>query len=90
MASDNAHQAKLRASLLGTMQWLEDNAGAAIALLPPERDLSYLEVSLFCLVEHLPFRDVLDTTPYPNLLAIAARFAQRSSAKSTPFRFDFQ
>jgi glutathione S-transferase len=88
--ADNAHQAKLRASLLGALGWLEDNAGAAIATLPHERDLSFLEVSLFCLVEHLPFRDVLDTTPYPNLRAIAARFAQRSSAKATPFRFDFQ
>ena len=88
--ADNAHQAKLRASLLGTMHWLEENAGAAIALLPPERDLSYLEVSLFCLVEHLPFREVLDTTPYPKLRALAERFAQRSSAKATPFRFDFQ
>src|SRR6476619_1461764 len=46
VAADNARQAKLRASLLGTMQWLEDNVGAALALLPPERDLSYLEVSL--------------------------------------------
>jgi glutathione S-transferase len=88
--ADNAHQAKLRASLRGALGWLEDNAGAAIATLPLERDLSFLEVSLFCLVEHLPFRDVLDTTPYPNLRAIAARFAQRSSAKATPFRFDFQ
>ena len=88
--ADNAHQAKLRASLRGALGWLEDNAGAAIATLPLERDLSFLEVSLFCLVEHLPFREVLDTTPYPNLRAIAARFAQRSSAKATPFRFDFQ
>jgi len=89
IAADNTHQAKLRASLLGTMQWLEDNAGAAIALLPPERDLSYLEVSLFCLMEHLPFRDVLDTTPYPRLRAFAERFGQRSSARATPFKFDF-
>jgi glutathione S-transferase len=88
--ADNAHQAKLRASLLGALGWLEDNAGAAIATLPLERDLSFLEVSLFCLVEHLPFREVLDTTPYPNLRAIAERFAQRSSAKATPFKFDFQ
>jgi hypothetical protein len=28
-----AAEAKLRASLLGTLQWLEENAGAAIALL---------------------------------------------------------
>jgi len=89
VAADNAHQAKLRASLLNTMQWLEENIGAALALLPPERDLSYLEVSLFCLVEHLPFREVLDTAPYPRLRAFAERFGQRRSAKTTPFKFDF-
>ena len=88
--ADNAHQAKLRASLLGTLQGLEENAGAAIALLPPERDLSYLEVSLFCLVEHLPFREVLATDAYPNLRAFAERFGKRSSARATPYKFDFQ
>ena len=88
--ADNAHQAKLRASLLGTMQWLEDHATDAIASLPADRDLSYLEVSLFCLVEHLPFREVLATDAYPGLLAFAQRFAQRSSAKATPYKFDFQ
>ena len=88
VAADNAHQAKLRASLLGTMQWLEDNASAVLASLPPERDLSYLEVSLFCLVEHLPFRDVLATAGFPNLRAFAEKIGQRSSAKATPFKFD--
>src|SRR5512139_246459 len=29
--ADNAHQSKLRASLLGAMEWLEHNAGRAIA-----------------------------------------------------------
>ena len=90
VAADNSHQAKLRASLLGTMQWLEDYAPQALAALPPDRDLSYLEVSLFCLVEHLPFREVLDTTPYPRLRAFAERFGQRSSARATPYKFDFQ
>jgi glutathione S-transferase len=88
--ADNAHQAKLRASLLGTMQWLEDHVTGAIDSLPADRDLSYLEVSLFCLVEHLPFREVLDTAPYPKLRAFAERFGRRSSAKATPFKFDFQ
>jgi glutathione S-transferase len=88
VAADNAYQRKQHASLLGAMQWLEENAGAAIALLPPERDLSYLEVSLFCLLEHLTFREVLDTAPYPRLRALAERFGQRSSARTTPFRFD--
>jgi len=87
--ADNPHQAKLARSLLGSLQWLEDNAGAAIASLPPERDLSYLEVSLFCLVEHLDSREVVPTEPYPNLRAFTERFALRSSAKATPYKFDF-
>jgi glutathione S-transferase len=87
--ADDAHQAKLSRSLLGSLQWLEDNAGAAIASLPPERDLSYLEVSLFCLVEHLESRAVVPTEPYPGLRAFAGRFALRSSARATPYKFDF-
>jgi glutathione S-transferase len=89
VAADNGHQAKLRASLLGTMAWLEEHAGAAISSLPVERDLSFLEVSLFCLMEHLPFREVLETDAYPRLRAFAERFARRSSAKATTYRFDF-
>ena len=87
--ADNVHQAKLARSLLGSMQWLEDHATLAIASLPHERDLSYLEVSLFCLVEHLPFREVLSTEAYPQLRAFAQRFALRSSAKATAYKFDF-
>jgi glutathione S-transferase len=88
--AENAHQVKLRASLSGNLRWLEDNIGAALAELPAERDLSYLEVSLFCLVEHLPFRDVMTLEDYPNLRAFGERFSRRSSARATPFKFDFQ
>ena len=89
IAADNAHQVKTRASLLGAMEWLELNADRAIATLHPERDLSFLEVSLFCLLEHLEFREVLPLDPYPQLRAFAERFAQRSSAKATAYKFDF-
>ena len=90
VGADNAHQAKLRASLLGSMAWLEENAGAAFSSLPAERDLSFVEVSLFCLVEHLPFREVLPTDDYPRLRGFADRFARRSAAKATSYRFDFE
>ncbi len=86
---DNVHQEKLRASLLGAMDWLETNAIRAIGTLPPERDLSFLEVSLFCLLEHLEFREVLSLDAYPELRAFAQRFAGRSSARATVFKFDF-
>ena len=89
IAADNSHQAKWRASLLGAMDWLETNAIRAIDTLPPDRDLSLLEVSLFCLVEHLEFREVLTLDPYPALRAYAQRFGARSSARATPSKFDF-
>ena len=89
VAADNTHQIKMRASLLGAMEWLELNAGRAIATLAPERDLSFLEVSLFCLIEHLEFREVLSMDGYPELRAFAQRFGGRSSAKATQYGFDF-
>jgi glutathione S-transferase len=88
VAVDNKHQAKMRASLLGAMEWLELNGERALATLAPERDLSFLEVSLFCLLEHLPFRQVPTLDAYPQLRAFAQRFAARSSAKATEFKFD--
>ena len=89
VTSDNALLAKQRQSLQGTLAWLEGNVSAAIASLPPMRDLSYLEVALFCLLEHLEFRGVQSLEGYPNLRGCAERFGRRSSARNTAFRFDF-
>ena len=89
VAADNSHLAKQRAGLLGAMEWLELNFQRALDTLPAERDLSYLEVSLFCLAEHLEFREVLTLDAYPQLRAYAQRFAQRRSAHATKFKFDF-
>jgi len=88
-AGEDKLQSKMHASLLGAMEWLELNADRAIATLAPERDLSFLEVSLFCLIEHLEFREVLALAPYPQLREFAQRFAARSSAKATAYKFDF-
>jgi glutathione S-transferase len=85
---DGAHQAKMRKSLLNMMAWLEENVGAVLAALPPQRDLSFLEVSLYCLVKHLEFRSVLPMDPYAKLNDFCQRFATRASVSETPFRFD--
>jgi glutathione S-transferase len=86
--ADSAHCAKMRKSLIDTLVWLDANVEGALDALPAERELSYLEVTLFCLLEHLEFRKILSITPYPSLGAFRARFAQRSSALQTPYRFD--
>jgi glutathione S-transferase len=86
--ADNAHQEKMRASLLKVMSWLDANVGAVSAALPSDRDLSYLEVTLFCLVTHLEFREVLPVIDYPALTAFCGRFGARSSALDTLYCFD--
>lgn len=87
-SEDNAHQAKMRKQLLNMMAWLEENAGAVLAGLPQQRDLSFLEVSLYCLVKHLEFRDVVPTDPYAKLKEFCQRFEKRPSVSETAFRFD--
>jgi len=81
-------QIKARTSLINAMTWLDANVQETLAALPVERDLSYLEVALFCLVTHLDFRNVLPTAVYPELLAFCERFGERESAQETIYRFD--
>jgi glutathione S-transferase len=84
----SAAQIKMRASLVNAMTWLDANARDVLAALPSERDLSYLEVALYCLVTHLEFRKILATADYPELLAFCERFNERESARQTAYRFD--
>lgn len=87
-AEGGAHRAKMTMSLGNVMTWLESHAAQALALLPPERELSYLEVTLFCLVTHLDFRNVLPTAPYAELNEFCRQFGTRASARQTTYRFD--
>jgi glutathione S-transferase len=82
------HAVKMRKSLVDTLAWLDAHLDRALAALPGERDLSYFEVSLFCLVTHLEFRDVVPTGPYAALGAFARRFVERPAAQQTAYRFD--
>jgi glutathione S-transferase len=84
----STHQQKMMASLTQTISWLEGNVESTLRNLPSPRDLSYLEVTLFCLVEHLEFREVLPMRNYPALRASAQLFGERVSAQGTTYRFD--
>jgi glutathione S-transferase len=83
-----AHTAKMTRSLENVLLWLDGNVASALAGLPGERDLSYLEASLFCLVTHLEFREVVPTEPYPALRRFRDEFGRRPSAAATQYRFD--
>ena len=88
--AQNRYADKNRQSLLGSLDWLEAYLPAALSRLPSERALSYLEVSAFCFVTHLEFRQILDTASYRTLNAFCGAFAQRESARATGYAFDAQ
>lgn len=83
----SAYAIKLRTALEGMLLWLDEHVERALAELPA-RDVSFFEVALFCLIEHLPFRNVLSLEPYAHLRSFRDRFGARASAVATPFRFD--
>lgn len=87
LPADNIYFAKGRAGLDNSLRWLDRQAVQILSSLPA-RDISLLEVSLFCLVEHLLFRATLPVAPYPALLAFSQTFGARPSALRTPYRFD--
>jgi glutathione S-transferase len=68
--------------------WLDEHLEEVLRRLPAPRDLSVLEVTLFCLVEHIAFRPTVDLAPYPALRTFARRFGERGSARRTVFRLD--
>jgi glutathione S-transferase len=79
---------KLSRGLENCLTYLDENVDAVLAALPASRAFSFVEVALFCLVTHLPFRQVLDVTPWARLGAFSRQFGRRESAKATEYRFD--
>jgi glutathione S-transferase len=75
------------ARLRGALAWLEANLDAVLATLP-ERRLSFLEVSAFCLLTHLEFRELGRLDGHARLQDFCARFGARPSARQTSYRFD--
>ncbi|QSQ15266.1 glutathione S-transferase domain-containing protein [Myxococcus landrumensis] len=87
-AESSAHQDKMRRSLGNMLGWLDENAASVFNALPAGREVSFLEVSLYCLVMHLEFREVLPTAPFTALTEFCQRFGTRASCAATVFRFD--
>lgn len=87
LPADNAYFLKGRAGLENSLRWLDDNIARTLSTLPP-RDLSLFEVCLFCLVDHLAFRETVGIAQHANLARFSHDFAQRPSAQRTPYRFD--
>ncbi|HEY1898519.1 MAG TPA: glutathione S-transferase family protein [Steroidobacteraceae bacterium] len=88
LPADNVYFTKARAGFEGALSWLEAHLEQALAALPAPRDLSLLEVSLFCLLDHLSFRPTLMLHAYPALERFTETFATRPAAKHTTYQFD--
>jgi glutathione S-transferase len=84
--SDSRHRAKLRVSLEQSVAWLDANIDAVLAALPEARDLSFLELALFCFASHLPWRKVLALNAYANLRRFCDEFGTRTSAIETQYQ----
>jgi glutathione S-transferase len=89
MAGDaNAAPPKVRRSIENSLGYLDEHLDAVLAALPADRALSFVEVALFCVFTHLPFRQVMDVAPWARLAAFCRRFGERESARGTEYRFD--
>jgi glutathione S-transferase len=84
---EHAFLAKPRARIDASVAWLERELPGVLARLP-ERSLSFLEVTAFCLATHLGFREVRSIDDCPNLLAFSRAFGERPSARATEYCFD--
>ena len=86
-ATGGGASTKSRESLERTIGYLDAHVDALLAALP-ERRLSFVETALFCLVRHLPWREVMNLDAFTRLAAFADAFGTRASARQTEYRFD--
>jgi glutathione S-transferase len=87
IADDHVLYVKPLARLHGMLAWLDANLDRALARLP-ERQLSFLEATAYCLCTHLEFRGLGSLEPYPRLASFVSAFGVRAGAERTPYRFD--
>ncbi|KFL37259.1 glutathione S-transferase family protein [Arenimonas donghaensis] len=83
----DAVSAKRRTSLINCLAWLDANLDAVHAELPADR-IRCFDLGLFCLFEHLAFRNPIDTSAWRTLQVFSAAMARRDAALATPYRFD--
>jgi glutathione S-transferase len=83
----DAASRKRRTSLALCLDWLDQRLDAIHGELPAER-IALFDLGLFCLLEHLPFRNPMDLSEMSRLAAFARAFGLRTSAQATPYRFD--
>jgi glutathione S-transferase len=87
-AAGSAAPPKVLPSLQNSLLYLDETLATTLLALPSTRLLSFFEVALFCVVTHLKFRDIFDASEFRQLQDFCLTFAERDSAKATPYHFD--
>lgn len=81
---------KVARSIDNCLRALDTGLDDVLAALPPSRTISFFEAALFAVVTHLPWREIMDVTPYARLAEFCRAFGDRESARATEYRFDAQ
>lgn len=98
LPDDNVYFAKARAGFDGALAWVDAHFDEVIAGLPP-RDVALVEIVVFCLVDHIAFREAagsagreapktVSIAPYAALRRFHKAFGARPSAQATAYAFD--
>lgn len=88
LPADNLYFTKARAGAEGSLRWLDANLSGLLRTLPPARELSLFETSLFCLIEHFIFRPTLAVEKYESLTRFSREFAAKPSTQRTAYKYD--
>lgn len=89
LPAGNPYFTKAGAGMQGSLRWLDERLDTIRHLLPATRTLSYFEVALFCLLEHLDFRRTLPAgQQWAHLEAFREQFGQQPAAMATAYRYD--
>lgn len=83
----DAASRKRRRSLELCLAWLDAELDAVHAALPAGK-IALFDLGLFCLLDHLTFRNPMDLSGLPRLSAFASEFGARPEARATPYSFD--
>jgi glutathione S-transferase len=76
-------------SLTNSLRWLDENLPGVRAEICQPEALSFLDLTTYCFVTHLDFRQVADLSPYRALHAFCEEVGRKPSARATSYRFDF-
>ena len=85
-----ATSGKAYESLVNSLVWLDENLSAIRAKISSCEVVSLLDLTAYCFVTHLEFRQVTDVSPYRALQSFCVEFGQRPSAQATTYFYDNQ